>query len=137
MLNAQARGNARCGYLRDRTPERPAVLSSQRIGSDDKHKREVLMKLLLFAGFLSLSMGAATIAHADNCDTKLTTQERAIWASLTPEDQQTLAKMKMKDGSLATCEFRAGLLDMLGNHAPKDRSEAFHYLLKNTLAKQD
>ena len=95
------------------------------------------MKLLLFAGFLSLSMGGASIVHANDCNAKLTAQERAIFASLTPEDQQTLTKMKMKDGSPATCEFRAGLIDMLGNHAPKDRAEAFHYLLKNTLVKQD
>ena len=82
-------------------------------------------------------MGGASIVHPDDCDTKLTAQERAICASLTPKDQQTLTKMKMKDGSLATCEFRAGLIDMLGNHAPEDRAKAFHYLLKNTLLKQD
>ena len=95
------------------------------------------MKLLLLAGFLSFSMGAASIAYADECDTKLTAQERATLASLIPDDQQTLVKMKMRDGSAATCEFRAGLLDMLANHPPEDRTKAFHYLLKNTLAKQD
>ena len=95
------------------------------------------MKLLLLAGFLSLSMAGATIAHADECDAKLTTQQRAIFASLSPDDQQTLIKLKMRDGSPATCEFRAGLLDMLANDAPEKRTEAFHYLLKNTLAKQD
>jgi hypothetical protein len=95
------------------------------------------MKFLLLAMFLSLSMAAASIAHADECDTKLTAQQRATLATLTPDDQQTLTKMKMRDGSPATCEFRAGLLDMLVNHPPEKRSEAFHYLLKNTLAKQD
>ncbi|MBV8771503.1 MAG: hypothetical protein JO166_04095 [Deltaproteobacteria bacterium] len=95
------------------------------------------MKLVLLATFLSLSMGVISMVHADDCDTKLTAQQRAIFASLTPEDQQTLTKMKMKDGSPATCEFRAGLIDMLGNHAPADRDKAFHYLLKNTLVKQD
>ena len=95
------------------------------------------MKLLLFAGFLSLLIGGASIVHADDCDTKLTTQERAIFASLPPDDQQTLTKMKMKDGSPATCEFRAGLIDMLGNHPPEARAKAFHYLLKNTLVNQD
>jgi hypothetical protein len=95
------------------------------------------MKLLLFPGFLLLTMVGASIVHADDCDTKLTTQERAIFASLTPEDQQTLTKMKMRDGSPATCEFRAGLIDMLANHPPEDRAKAFHYLLKNTLIKQD
>jgi hypothetical protein len=97
---------------------------------------EVRMKFLLLA-FLSLWMAAAPIAHADECDTKLNAQERATLASLTPDDQQTLTKMKMRDGSPATCEFRAGLLDMLANHPPENRSKAFHYLLKNTLAKQD
>ena len=95
------------------------------------------MKLLLLAGFLSLLMAGESIAHADECDSKLTAQERAIFASLPPDDQQTLTKMKMRDGSPATCEFRAGLLDMLSNDAPEKRAEAFHYLLKNTLAKQD
>ena len=95
------------------------------------------MKLLLLAACLSLAMAAVSTAHADECDTKLTAQERATLASLTPDDQQTLSKMKMRDGSPATCEFRAGLLDMLANHSPEDRTEAFHYLLKNTLAKQD
>jgi hypothetical protein len=71
------------------------------------------MKLLLLAAFLSLSMVETSIARADECDTKLTAQERATFASLTPNDQQTLTKMKMRDGSPATCEFRAGLLDML------------------------
>jgi hypothetical protein len=100
-------------------------------------KRELQMKLLLFAGFLSLLLGGASMVHADNCDTKLTARERAIFAGLPPEDQHTLTKMKMKDGSPATCEFRAGLIDMLGNHAPEDRAKAFHYLLKNTLVNQD
>ncbi len=95
------------------------------------------MKLLLLAGFLSLSIVGGSIAHADECDTKLTAQERATFASLTPDDQQTLTKMKMRDGSPATCEFRVGLLDMLGNDAPEKRTQAFHYLLKNTLVKQD
>lgn len=95
------------------------------------------MKLLLIAGFLSLLMAGPSIARADECDSKLTAQERAIFASLPTNDQQTLTTMKMRDGSPATCEFRAGLLDMLANDAPERRSEAFHYLLKNTLTKQD
>jgi hypothetical protein len=83
-------------------------------------------------------MAGASIAHADECDTKLTAQEHATCASLiTPDDQQMLMKMKMRDGSPATCEFRAGLLDMLGNDAPEIRAKAFHYLLKTTLVKQD
>jgi hypothetical protein len=95
------------------------------------------MKLLLMAGFLSLLVAGASIARADECDSKLTAEERAIFASLPPNDQQTLTKMKMRDGSPATCDFRAGLLDMLANDAPEKRPQAFHYLLKNTLTKQD
>ena len=95
------------------------------------------MKLLLLAGLLLLSMPAALIAHADECDSKLTAQERATFASLTPDDQHLLTTMKTRDGSPATCEFRAGLLDMLANHPAENRTQAFHYLLKNTLAKQD
>jgi hypothetical protein len=82
-------------------------------------------------------MGARLIVFADDCDTKLTAQESATFGSLTPDDQRTLTTMKMRDGSAATCEFRAGLLDMLGNDAPENRTKAFHYLLKNTLVKQE
>ncbi len=95
------------------------------------------MKLLLLAGILSLSLVGATIARADDCDAKLTADQRATFASLSPDDQATLTKMKNKDGSPTSCEFRAGILDMLANNAPQDRSKAFHYLLKNTLAKQN
>ena len=94
------------------------------------------MKRLLIAGFLSFLMAGASIARANDCETKLTAEEHAVFLSLPPDDQMTLAKMKMRDGSPATCEFRAGLLDMLENDEPENRSEAFHYLLKNTLVKQ-
>jgi hypothetical protein len=94
------------------------------------------MKFLVLAGFLSLSMVGAMSALADDCAAKLTSQEQATFASLPPADQQTLMNFKMRNGSPASCEFRAGLLDMLGNDEPEKRSEAFHYLLKNTLAKQ-
>jgi len=95
------------------------------------------MKLLLIAGFLSLFMGGLSIARADDCEAKLTAQERAVFAGLPPQDQMTLANMKMRDGSPASCEFRAGLLDMLENDQPEDRPKVFHYLLKNTLVKQN
>jgi hypothetical protein len=94
------------------------------------------MKFLVLAGFLSLSMAVGWSARADDCEGKLTTQEQAIFASLPPADQQTLMNFKMRDGSPATCEFRAGLLDMLANDEPAKRSEAFHYLLKNTFVQQ-
>lgn len=95
------------------------------------------MKLLLIVGLLSFAVGATSIARADDCAAKLTPEERVTFASLTPEDQQTLTNFKMRNGSPASCEFRAGLLDMLANDTPEKRSEAFHYLLKNTLVKQD
>jgi hypothetical protein len=96
-----------------------------------------MKNLLLLAGCLSLAMAGTPIARADDCGAKLTAEERATFASLTPDDQETLTKMKMRDGSPATCEFRAGLLDMLGNDTPQNRTAAFHYLLKNTLVRQD
>jgi hypothetical protein len=95
------------------------------------------MKFLVLAGFLSLSMAVVRSAHADDCEGKLTAQEQATYASLPPADQQTLMNFKMRNGSVASCEFRAGLLDMLGNDEPAKRSEAFHYLLKNTLVRQE
>jgi hypothetical protein len=94
------------------------------------------MKFLVLAGFLWLLMAVAPRAHADDCAAKLTAQEQATYASLPAGDQQTLMNFKMRNGSPATCEFRAGLLDMLGNDEPAKRSEAFHYLLKNTLVRQ-
>jgi hypothetical protein len=94
------------------------------------------MKYLVLAGFLALSMAVAWSAHADDCEAKLTAQQQATFSSLPPADQQTLMNFKMRDGSPATCEFRAGLLDMLGNDESAKRSEALHYLLKNTLVKQ-
>lgn len=94
------------------------------------------MKGLLIAGFLPLLMAGASIARANDCETILTAEEHAVFESLPPDDQMTLTKMKMRDGSPATCEFRAGLLDMLENDEPDNRSKAFHYLLKNLLVKQ-
>lgn len=94
------------------------------------------MKCLMLAGFLSLSMAVAWSAQADDCDAKLNAQQQAIFASLPPADQQTLMNFKMRNGTRASCEFRAGLLDMLANDEPAKRSEAFHYLLKNTLVRQ-
>jgi hypothetical protein len=94
------------------------------------------MKFLVLAGFLTLSMAMAWSARADDCEAKLTDQERATFASLPPADQQTLMNFKMRNGSPASCEFRAGLLDMLGNDEPAKRSETFHYMLKNTFSKQ-
>jgi hypothetical protein len=94
------------------------------------------MKGLWIAGFLSLLMAGASIGSANDCETKLTAEEHAVFMSLPPDDQTTLTKMKMRDGSPATCEFRAGLLNMLENDEPENRSKAFHYLLKNTLVKQ-
>jgi hypothetical protein len=95
------------------------------------------MKFLVPAGILLLSMAMAWIAYADDCETKLTAQEQATFASLTPADQLTLMNFWMRNGSPASCESRAGLLDMLGNDEPEKRSEAFHYLLKNTLVRQE
>ena len=61
------------------------------------------MKLLLLAGVMSLSMVGGivggSIARADDCDAKLTADERATFASLTPADQKALVTMKNKDGS--------------------------------------
>ena len=96
------------------------------------------MKLRLLAGLLSLSIvGAAVVAHADDCASKLTDQEKQTYVSITPAHQQALATMKMKNGSSATCEFRAGLLDMLGNFPPQDRDASFQQLLDKTFVKQN
>ena len=94
------------------------------------------MKLLLLAGVLSISIVSAAVARADDCASLLTDQEKQTNASLTPANQKTLANMKMKDGSPATCEFRAGLLDMLGHYPPAQRDEGFQQLLQHTFVKQ-
>lgn len=95
------------------------------------------MKLFLLAGFLSLALIGASIARADDCDARLTADQRATFASLTPADQQALVKMKNRDGSPATCGFRGGVLDMVGNYPPDKRATALHYLMKNTFVKQN
>ena len=94
------------------------------------------MKFLLLAGILSILLTGAAVAGADDCAGKFTDQEKQTNASLTPADQQTLANMKMKDGSPATCEFRAGLLDMLGHYPPEQRDAGFQQLLQHTFVKQ-
>jgi len=95
------------------------------------------MKLLLLAGIISLSMAGATLARADDCAGKLTTEQSQTYASLTPANQQIMAQMKNKDGSPATCEFRAGLLDILGHYPPDKRDEGLQQMLQHTFAKQN
>ena len=95
------------------------------------------MKRLLLAGFLSLALCGGSIARADDCDAQLTPDQRATFASLAPADQQALVKMKNRDGSPATCGFRGGVLDMVGNYPPDKRATALHYLMKNTFVKQN
>jgi len=94
------------------------------------------MKLLLLAGIVSLSIVSATLARADDCTAKLTDDQNKVFASLPPADQETLVKMKNKDGSPASCEFRGALLIMFGYSTPEEWPAAFYYLVKNILAKQ-
>lgn len=98
---------------------------------------EARMKLLLLAGFFSLSIVGAGVARAEDCTAKLTDEQRKTFASLTPDDQKALVNMKMKNGAPANCDFQAGLLEMLGNFPPEDRAKSFHQLLKGTFVKQD
>ena len=98
---------------------------------------EARMRLLLLTGFLSLSIFGAAVARAEDCAAKLTDEQKKTFASLTPDDQQAIAKMKMKNGEPANCDFQAGLLEMLGNFPPEDRAKSFHLLLKGTFVKQE
>jgi hypothetical protein len=95
------------------------------------------MKLLLLAGVLSLSIAGAAVARADDCAGKLSAEESKTYATLTPANQQLMARMKNKDGTPANCDFRAGLLDMLGHYPPPDRDAGFQQLLQHTFVKQD
>ena len=95
------------------------------------------MRLLLLTGLLSLSILGTTVARAEDCTAKFTDEQRKTFASLTPDDQQAIVKMKMKSGAPANCDFQAGLLEMLGNFPPEDRAKSFHQLLKGTFVKQD
>jgi len=94
------------------------------------------MKLLLLAGIISLLIAGAAIARADDCAGKLTAAQSQTYTSLTPANQQVMAHMKNKDGSPATCEFRAGLLDILGHYPPDKRDEGLQQMLQHTFAKQ-
>lgn len=95
------------------------------------------MKLLLIAGILSLSIAGAAVARAADCSGKLSVEENKTYSSLSPANQQFLNRMKNKDGTPATCEFRAGLLDILGHYQPQDRDAGFQQLLQHTFVKQD
>ncbi len=95
------------------------------------------MRFLLLTGFLMLSILGAAVARAEDCAIKFTDQQRKTFASLTPDDQQAVVKMKMKNGAPANCDFQAGLLEMIGNFPPEDRAKSFHQLLKGTFVKQD
>jgi hypothetical protein len=95
------------------------------------------MKLLLLAAALSLSIAGAAVARADDCASKLSADESKTYSTLTPANQQLMTRMKNKDGSPATCEFRAGLLDILGHYPPQDRDAGFQQMLQHTFVKQD
>ena len=95
------------------------------------------MKLLLLAAIISISIAGAAVAQADDCAGKLTPDQTKTYASLTPADQQVLAHMKNKDGTPTTCEFRAGLLDILGHYPPDKRDAGLQQMLQHTFAKQD
>jgi hypothetical protein len=95
------------------------------------------MKLLLLAGVISLSIAGAAVARADDCVGKLSDDESKTYASLSPANQQLMAHMKNKDGTPATCEFRAGLLDILAHYPPPDRDAGFQQLLQHTFVKQE
>lgn len=92
---------------------------------------------LLLAGALTLSIIAVSVANADECASKLTQAQSQTFASLSPANQQTMLKMKNKDGTPVTCEFRAGLLDILVHYPPAERDGGFKDLLQHTFVKQD
>jgi hypothetical protein len=95
------------------------------------------MKLRLLAGILILSIVGAAVARADDCAGKLTATQSQTYATLTPANQQAMAQMKNKDGSPTTCEFRGGLLDILGHYPPEARDAGFKQLLDKTFVKQN
>jgi hypothetical protein len=98
---------------------------------------ETRMKVLLLAGILLLLLAGATVANADDCTGKLTAEQNQTYASLSPANQQVLAHMKNKDGTPVTCEFRAGLLDILDHYPPDKRDAGLQQMLQHTFAKQD
>jgi hypothetical protein len=91
----------------------------------------------MLAGILFLSTAATAIARADDCTAKLSAEQSKTYASLSPANQQLMTRMKNKDGSPATCDFRVGLLEILAHYAPQDRDAGFQELLKHTFVKQD
>lgn len=95
------------------------------------------MKFLLIGGLLLLSMASASVGRADDCVAKLTGEQHVIYEGLSPANQQMMTNLKMKNGSPATCEFRAGLLDILGNFPPPDRDKALVQLVQKMFVKQN
>lgn len=92
--------------------------------------------LLLGVGFV-LAIINPSVGRADDCVAKLTSQQHQVYSSLSAANQKFLmGDIKARDGSLATCEFRGGLLDIVGNFPPDKRDAALTQLVNQMLVKQ-
>ena len=92
--------------------------------------------ILLGAGFL-LSVGSPSILLAEDCLAKLSSQQHAVYSSLSPAKQQMLmGEIKTRDGGSADCAFRGGMLDIVANFPPDKRDAALQQLVDKMLVKQ-
>ena len=78
-----------------------------------------------------------SLGFADDCFAQLTAQQKGIYSKLSPESQKILtSEIKTRQGAPASCEFRAGMLDMLANFPPEKRDAAFMQLVNKMLIRQ-
>lgn len=85
-----------------------------------------------------LSVVAASSVFAEDCSAKFSPEQQKIYSTLSADSKQTLATgLKMRDGSAPTCEFRAGLMDMMANFPPEKRDAALKQLVEKMLIKHN
>jgi hypothetical protein len=90
------------------------------------------MRYALASAVLILLMTGASLA--DDCVAHLSDQQRQIYSGLSKASQQVMTEqIKTREGKPASCEFRAGILDMLNNFPPEKRDAAFKQLVDKML----
>jgi len=94
------------------------------------------MRYYLLAGIVIFVLGPS-LGFAQDCTAKFTAEQQKTYSTLSPASKETLASgLQMRDGSKPTCEFRAGLMDMLIHFPPEQRDAALKQLVDKMLIKK-
>jgi len=96
------------------------------------------MRYLLLTALVGLILGfVPSPGFAEDCTAQLSAQQKEIYSKLSPESQKIMtSEIKTRQGAPASCEFRAGMLDMLANFPPEKRDAAFMQLVNKMLIRQ-